>query len=271
MSIPESCTVLVVGGGQAGSFAATFLTREGIDVMLLESDSTTSTTSESILPSMGHFLRFIGCYDAFNSYGFIKKASGYTDFIAAGGLNGHAWNVVRSQADELLFNHAAASRARAFDTTIIDAVQFEGGDGQPSNLGRHPGTIRFQYIVDASGRYGLLSTKDLKNRKFNQTLKNIANRGYRKGGGTYGVGTGWGWFIPLYNGTHSIANSGIKSASDWSYSASTYAFPYSRIAGDAGCFIYTFFSSGLHLAVTAGVSSTVTITASIRDIDEEGF
>lgn len=38
MSIPESCTVLVVGGGPAGSFAATVLAREGIDVVLLESD-----------------------------------------------------------------------------------------------------------------------------------------------------------------------------------------------------------------------------------------
>jgi len=247
--------------------------------------------------------------------------------------------VVRSEADELLFKHAAACGARAFDTTKVDAVQFEGGDGQPSNLGRPvsatwtrkdgtSGTIRFQYIVDASGRYGLLSTKYLKNRKFNQTLKNIANWGYWKGGGTYGVGThkegspffealqdasGWCWFIPLHNGTHSIGIvqnqematakkraagspntkefflqslelaprikallaegeliSDIKSASDWSYSASTYAFPYARIAGDAGCFIDPFFSSGVHLAVTAGVSSAVTIAASIRgDVDEE--
>ncbi|KAL2147438.1 hypothetical protein VTI28DRAFT_9337 [Corynascus sepedonium] len=351
MSIPESCTVLVVGGGPAGSFAATVLAREGIDVVLLESDKHPRYhIGESMLPSMGHFLRFIDCYDAFNSHGFIKKKGAafrlnqsqpeaYTDFIAAGGPNGHAWNVVRSEADELLFKHAAACGARAFDTTKVDAVQFEGGDGQPSNLGRPvsatwtrkdgtSGTIRFQYIVDASGRYGLLSTKYLKNRKFNQTLKNIANWGYWKGGGTYGVGThkegspffealqdasGWCWFIPLHNGTHSIGIvqnqematakkraagspntkefflqslelaprikallaegeliSDIKSASDWSYSASTYAFPYARIAGDAGCFIDPFFSSGVHLAVTAGVSSAVTIAASIRgDVNEE--
>ena len=63
--------------------------------------------------------------------------------------------------------------------------------------------------------------------------------------------------------------SGIKSASDWSYSASTYAFPYARISGDAGCFIDPYFSSGVHLAIMGGLSAAVTIAASIRgDCDE---
>jgi flavin-dependent dehydrogenase len=38
MSIPEKTTVLVVGGGPAGSFAASALAREGLDVVLLDSD-----------------------------------------------------------------------------------------------------------------------------------------------------------------------------------------------------------------------------------------
>jgi flavine halogenase len=127
--------------------------------------------------------------------------------------------------------------------------------------------------------------------------------------------SGWGWFIPLHDGTTSVGMvqnqdlasakkrehgftstkdfylssldlipgikklcengdkgtlvSNIKSASDWSYSASHYAFPYARIVGDAGCFIDPFFSSGVHLAILGGFSAAVTIAAAIRgDCDE---
>lgn len=62
----------------------------------------------------------------------------------------------------------------------------------------------------------------------------------------------------------------IKSASDWSYSASCYAFPGVRIVGDAGSFIDPFFSSGVHLALSGGLSAATTIAAAIRgDCDEE--
>jgi flavin-dependent dehydrogenase len=61
----------------------------------------------------------------------------------------------------------------------------------------------------------------------------------------------------------------IKSASDWSYTASTYHLPNARICGDAGSFIDPLFSSGVHLAVTGGLSAAATIAASIRgDCDE---
>jgi flavine halogenase len=38
MAIPEKCTVLVVGGGPAGSYCASALAREGIDTVLLEAE-----------------------------------------------------------------------------------------------------------------------------------------------------------------------------------------------------------------------------------------
>lgn len=39
MSVPQKCTVLVVGGGPSGSFAASTLAREGVDVVVLESEN----------------------------------------------------------------------------------------------------------------------------------------------------------------------------------------------------------------------------------------
>lgn len=38
MAIPERCTVLVMGGGPGGSYAAAALAREGIDTVVLEGD-----------------------------------------------------------------------------------------------------------------------------------------------------------------------------------------------------------------------------------------
>jgi NADPH-dependent 2,4-dienoyl-CoA reductase/sulfur reductase-like enzyme len=38
MSVPSPNTVLVIGGGPAGSYAASVLAREGIDVVVLEAE-----------------------------------------------------------------------------------------------------------------------------------------------------------------------------------------------------------------------------------------
>ena len=61
----------------------------------------------------------------------------------------------------------------------------------------------------------------------------------------------------------------IKNASDFSYSSSSYASPYARVVGDAGCFIDPFYSSGVHLAMVGALSAATTISAAIRGDREE--
>jgi flavin-dependent dehydrogenase len=130
----------------------------------------------------------------------------YTDFLAFGGPNGHAWNVVRSEADDLLFRHAGESGAKIFDGVKVNEIKFEPlpkdsdlADADLPNPGRpisaswsrkdgSTGTVRFEYLVDASGRAGVVSTKYLKNRRYNQGLKNIANWAYWKNVTPYGIG-----------------------------------------------------------------------------------
>lgn len=48
MAVPQKCTVLIVGGGPAGSYCANVLAREGIDTVLLE--------AEKFPRLVGHFI-----------------------------------------------------------------------------------------------------------------------------------------------------------------------------------------------------------------------
>ncbi|OKL55388.1 hypothetical protein UA08_09365 [Talaromyces atroroseus] len=355
MSVPTQASVLVVGGGPAGSYAASLLAREGVDVVLLEADKFPRYhVGESMLASMRFFLRFIDLEKTFDEHGFEKKygatfkittkKEAYTDFAASLGKGGHSWNVVRSESDELLFRHAGKSGAKTFDQTKVDSIEFEPyphdgfiAEDRLANPGRPvsaawsrkdgtSGTIKFDYLIDGSGRNGIISTKYLKNRRFNEGLKNIAIWSYWKGAKRYkqgqdnenspffealNDGSGWVWAIPLHNGTLSVgvaarqdfffarkkASSlegkefyadylnlvpGIKSlladaeivadlkqASDWSYSASAYAGPHFRVIGDAGCFVDPYFSSGVHLALTSGLSAAVSVQASRRGQADE--
>ncbi|KAL3464925.1 FAD/NAD(P)-binding domain-containing protein [Aspergillus heterothallicus] len=373
MSIPDECTVLVVGGGPGGSYTASVLAREGIDTLLLEADKFPRYhIGESLLPSFRHYLRFIDLDEEFDSYGFTKKPGaafkinpsrreGVTDFVIDRGPEHYAWNVVRSEADDMLFRHAGKSGAKIFDGIKVTSVKFDpvtttngtteigvNGTAETNGGGAHTelpnpgrpfsaswtrkedgttGMVRFKYIVDATGRSGLLNTKYLANRHYSAALKNVANWAYYTGAGKYGDEThlvnspffealhdesGWAWFIPLHDGTTSVGVvrnqaiaaqkkksaasleayfdeslglapmltsllgttsariTPIRSASDYSYHSSSYAFPYARVVGDAGCFIDPFFSSGIHLAVTGALSAGTTIAAAIRgDVDED--
>jgi hypothetical protein len=56
----------------------------------------------------------------------------------------------------------------------------------------------------------------------------------------------------------------IRTASDYSYSASSYAGENYRLVGDAAVFIDPFFSSGVHLAMTTGLAAAASISSSIR-------
>lgn len=97
--------------------------------------------------------------------------------------------------------------AKIFDGVKIESIDFGGDSGikvpegdKVANLGRPvsadwkrkdgtTGSIKFEYLVDASGRAGIVSNKYYKNRKFNQGLKNVAQWGYWEDTGVYAEGT----------------------------------------------------------------------------------
>lgn len=111
----------------------------------------------------------------------------------------------------MLFRHAGTSGALIFEETKVETIHFDeqaretsatpdkdkktfSSTDRPvaatwSSKDGRSGEITFDYLVDASGRNGILSTKYLKSRKFNQSFKNIANWAYWKSDNVYGPGT----------------------------------------------------------------------------------
>lgn len=352
--IPPKSQILVIGGGPAGSYSASCLAREGFEVTLFEAVTFPRYhIGESLLPSVGTYLEFIDAFEKVSSFGFLpkpggaikfnqQKREGYTDFSQFNQRT-CSWQVTRADFDDLLLKHAKECGVNVFEETRVTEITFDGERPVSASYisKAEAGTISFDYLIDASGRNGIMSTKYLKNRKMNPSLRNIAIWGYWKNCSRYKPGTekesaifvealqdesGWVWFIPLHDGTVSVGvvqeesrlnekkkafressrnqdtllrdfyldqldlvpslraimtsnaklvevgkdgGSAVRQASDYSYCATAYAGPGYRLAGDAGCFIDPFFSSGVHLALTSAMSAAATIASSIRGLSEE--
>jgi flavin-dependent dehydrogenase len=139
-----------------------------------------------------------------------------TDFTALGAGNS-VWNVCRADFDEILLDHAREQGAFVFQRTKVTSITFDENERpvsaiytaltDPSTLASssyhifdNQHTISFDYLIDATGRTGLLSSRYLKTRKYNNALRNAATWGYWRGAGIYGRGTsaeGAPWFEAL--------------------------------------------------------------------------
>jgi hypothetical protein len=89
-------------------------------------------------------------------------------------------------------DHAEITGAQVFQSTKVASLNFSGERPISAEWTHGPssqsGTITFDYLVDASGRAGLMSSRYLKNRRFNDNLKNIAMWTYWKDTDIYARG-----------------------------------------------------------------------------------
>jgi flavin-dependent dehydrogenase len=226
----ESTQILIIGGGPAGSTAAGLLAREGFQVTLLERDRFPRYhIGESILPSCRPIFELLGVWDKVESHGFQPKGGAYFQWgteeweVRFNNLSDdtpNAWQVVRSEFDQILLEHARELGAEAHEGVSVRDIEFDGDRAVAANWydTKDParnGRIAFGHVIDASGRGGVLTTRHLKSRRFHDVFRNVAAWSYWKNAKPLSKGpsgaiavcsvpNGWFWAIPLHDGTLSV-------------------------------------------------------------------
>lgn len=225
----NTCDVLVAGGGPSGSTISALLAERGLDVVMVEKDHHPRFhIGESLLPQNLPLLERLGLLEDIKRIGLFKPGAEFTspwhnktvtfDFSEAlDNSVSNAYQVRRSEFDEILFRHAAKKGAKTKEGCKVTQVNFQP-DGSSliaiKEEGGEEANWHARFFVDASGRDTLLGNKFAikhKNPKHNSAALYGHFTGARRNTGTaegnisiFWFDHGWFWFIPLADGVTSI-------------------------------------------------------------------
>ncbi|MCP1212728.1 FAD-dependent oxidoreductase [Acetobacter okinawensis] len=231
------CDVLVIGGGPAGSSAATLLARQGVSVILLEKDPHPRFhIGESLLPCNLPLLRDLGVLDKVREIGVFKPGAEFVSDRGEGRLafpfryaispkGTHAYQVRRSEFDEILFRNAQSHGVKTFEGLRVTEACFAPRKPTQVTAQDEAGqTYAFtpRFVLDASGRDGFLARRHHTRHadKNNSTaaifahFHNVQRREADMEGyiSIHLVEDGWFWMIPLRDNIMSVGFVGDKNA-----------------------------------------------------------
>ncbi|MEO7937293.1 MAG: NAD(P)/FAD-dependent oxidoreductase [Burkholderiaceae bacterium] len=225
----QTCDVLVIGGGPAGSTVASLLAEKGHRVVLLEkAHHPRFHIGESLLPANLPLFEKMGIADEVKAIGMCKPGAEFVSphhdntqvfhFAQAWDTSmPHAYQVERSAFDHILIRNAARKGATVHEGCKVTAVDFPAKGGArvtARNAAGHDMRWSARFVVDASGRDTFLAnrfkTKQRNPRHNSSALYGHFHDAQRNAGEAEGNITifwfdhGWFWFIPLMNGRTSV-------------------------------------------------------------------
>jgi len=177
----EFFDVVIVGGGPAGSTAGTLLAKHGWNVAIFEKERFPRfKIGESLLPGSIRTFERMGVKEKIDKADVIVKHGG--KIVSACGTRSNrflfcdvfrckyptAYHVERSMFDQLLLDHAAESGCLVSQGVAVTDAAFDN-DGvavQTSN-----GSFRAKYLIDCSGRNGLIAARSKLRRTYPQLRK----------------------------------------------------------------------------------------------------
>ena len=224
----ERCDVLVIGGGPAGATIAALLAAQGRDVLMLEkAHHPRFHIGESLLPANVALFERLGVRDAVERIGmrkwgveFVSPDHAHQSLLEFGDAwdktMPYAWQVRRSELDELLFRHAQQRGARTQEGCRVREVRFDD-EGATVEARLDDGarrSVRARFVVDASGRDTFLANK-LRSKQKNPKHNSAALFGHFTGAqrlpgrlegniSIFWFAHGWFWLIPLADGSTSV-------------------------------------------------------------------
>jgi halogenation protein CepH len=229
--------VVVIGGGPAGSVAATVLADAGHRVVVFERERFPRYhIGESLLSATLPILDAVGATPKIEAHGFLRKPGGTFQwgrqqapwsfwFREDPGGRPHAYQVVRAEFDQLLLENARAHGAEVHEEHAVTHVETEGAAPVLEVRARDGATHRVapRFVIDASGQTALIG-RARGFRQFNEFFKNLAVFGYFTGAErlpgelanhilSAAFADGWFWYIPLHDGTMSVG--AVVDAKRW--------------------------------------------------------
>ena len=190
MGIPAEADILIVGGGPAGSCAATRLARLGYRVVLVDKTRhPRETVGESILPSAWKYFDLLGVTERVEREGFVKKAGGVVDWenevtqiqFRDFDYDRPGLHVERAALDHLLLDNARAAGVQVFENVRAEAFVPRGEqDGEVKLLdvaNSETRIVRCRFLIDASGQASFIA-QQLGARRLDLEFRFVALWGY---------------------------------------------------------------------------------------------